>query len=104
VIGSTETPVATATETAVEDPAAECLEIVEFDSSTLDRNDTFVELGWKVEISNTCAQPFSVYAQFAIYDADDFELDNGSEAVMVPANGSAIARGTMLVSPTSKVN
>ena len=83
-------------------PAADCLNIEDFDSSVLDRNDSFVELAWRVNVTNSCGQPFQVSASFSIYDSDDFELDSDDEAVLVPANGTGVARGTMLVSPPSK--
>ena len=91
------TPVAPAS-----NPAADCLEIEDFDSSVLDRNDSFVELAWRVNVTNSCAQPYQVSVSFSIYDSDDFELDSDDEAVLVPANGTGIARGTMLVNPPSK--
>ena len=53
-------------------------------------------------MTNSCGQPFQVSASFSIYDSADFELDSDDEAVFVPANGTGIARGTMLVSPPSK--
>jgi hypothetical protein len=79
-----------------------CLKIEAFDSSVLDANDTFTELAWKVDISNSCDQPFSVRVTFTIYDKDEFELDSDSEDVYVPAMGTGKARGKMLVSPPEK--
>lgn len=109
------TPVPTASTTAsaggaaapappANNPAADCLKIEDFDSSVLDRNDTFVELAWRVNVTNSCEQPFQVEANFSIYDSDDFELDSDDEVVLVPANGAGVARGTMLVSPPSKAS
>ena len=88
--------------TAAGDPANDCLKIEDFDSSVLSRNDVFVELAWRINVANSCAQQFRVSANFSIYDSDDFELDSDDETVLVPANGTAIARGKMLVSPPSK--
>ena len=65
-------------------------------------NDTFVELAWKVDVTNSCQQAFRVSVTFMIYDSDDFELDSDDEAILVPSNGTGNARGTMLVSPPSK--
>ena len=83
-------------------PAADCLKIEDFDSSVLDRNNSFVELAWRVNVTNSCGQPFQVSANFSIYDSNDFELDSDDEVVLVPANGTGVARGTMLVNPPSK--
>ena len=86
----------------VSNPAADCLDIEDFDSSVLDSNNAFVELAWRVNVANSCEQPFQVSVNFNIYDSDDFELDSDDETVLVPANGTGVARGTMLVSPPSK--
>ena len=53
-------------------------------------------------MANSCEQPFQVSVNFNIYDSDDFDLDSDDETVLVPAKGTSIARGTMLVSPPSK--
>jgi hypothetical protein len=82
--------------------AGNCLEIEIFDSSILSTNDVFTELAWKVDVSNSCDQPFSVRVTFTIYDKDEFELDSDSEDVYVPAMGTGKARGKMLVSPPEK--
>ena len=97
-------PGGTPTSTTAANPTADCLQVADFDSSVLDWNDTFVQLAWKVDVSNSCSQPFTISVRFAIYDANDFELDDDTERVMVPASGSTTARGTMLVSPTSKAS
>ena len=86
----------------VSNPAADCLYTEDFDSSVLDSNNTFVELAWRVNVANSCEQPFQVSVNFNIYDSDDFELDSDDETVLVPANGTGVARGTMLISPPSK--
>jgi hypothetical protein len=82
--------------------AGECLKIETFDSSVLDANDVFTELAWKVDVSNSCTEAFSVRVTFTIYDADEFELDSDSEDVYVAAGGTGKARGKMLVSPPEK--
>ena len=86
----------------VSNPAADCLDIEDFDSSVLDSNNIFVELAWRVNVANSCEQPFQASVNFNIYDSDDFELDSDDETVLVPANGTVVARGTMLISPPSK--
>ena len=83
-------------------PAADCLDIEDFDSSVLDRNNVYVELAWRVNVTNSCGQPFQPSVSFSIYDSEDFKLDSDNETVFVPANGTGVARGTMLVSPPSK--
>ncbi|MGB8957952.1 MAG: hypothetical protein WCC00_02950 [Candidatus Aminicenantales bacterium] len=82
--------------------AESCLKIETFDSSVLSTNDVFTELAWKVDVSNSCDQPFSVQVTFKIYDKDEFELDSDSEDIYVPAMGTGKARGKMLVSPPEK--
>lgn len=82
--------------------AGECLKIETFDSSVLSTNDVFTELAWKVDVSNSCTEAFSVRVTFTIYDEDEFELDSDSEDVYVPAGGTGKARGKMLVSPPEK--
>lgn len=62
----------------------------------------FTELAWKVDVSNSCAEPFNVRVTFTIYDKDEFELDSDSEDVYVPAMGTGKARGKMLVGPPEK--
>lgn len=81
---------------------ADCLKIETFDSSVLSSNDVFTELAWKVDISNSCAEPFGVRVTFSIYDKDEFQLDSDSAKVYIPARGTGKARGKMLVSPPEK--
>ena len=81
---------------------SECLKIETFDSSVLSTNDVYTELAWKVDVTNSCAEPFGTRVTFTVLDKDDFELDSDSEDMYVPANGSAKARGKMLVSPPEK--
>jgi hypothetical protein len=81
---------------------ADCLKIETFDSSVLSSNDVFTELAWKADVTNSCAEPFTVRVNFTIYDKDEFELDSDSEDVLVPPNGVGKARGKMLVSPPEK--
>lgn len=82
--------------------AGDCLKIETFDSSILSTNDVFTELAWKVDVSNSCDQPFGVRVTFTIYDKDEFELDSDSEEIYVPPIGTGKARGKMLVSPPEK--
>lgn len=82
--------------------AGDCLKIETFDSSVLSTNDVFTELAWKIDVSNSCTEAFSVRVTFTIYDKDEFELDSDSEDVYVPARGTGKARGKMLVSPPEK--
>jgi len=82
--------------------AGDCLKIETFDSSILSSNDVFTELAWKVDVSNSCDEAFSIRVTFTIYDKDEFELDSDSEDVYVPARGTGKARGKMLVSPPEK--
>lgn len=79
-----------------------CLKIETFDSSVLSSNDVFTELAWKVDVVNSCAEPFGVRVTFTIFDKDEFELDSNSEEVLVPENGVGKARGKMLVSLPEK--
>lgn len=81
---------------------SECLKIDTFDSSVLSSNDVFTELAWKADVTNSCAEPFSVRVNFTIFDKDEFELDSDTEDVVVPPNGVGKARGKMLVSPPEK--
>jgi hypothetical protein len=82
--------------------STDCLKIKTFDSSVLDVNEVFMELAWKVDVSNSCDQPFGVRVTFKIYDKDDFELDSDSKDVYVAAHATGKARGKMLVSPPGK--
>lgn len=82
--------------------AGSCLKIESFDSSVLSSNNVYTELAWKVDVVNSCAEPFGVRVTFTIFDQDEFELDSDSEKVFVPANGVGKARGKMLVSPPEK--
>lgn len=87
---------------AAESKAGGCLKIETFDSSVLSSNDVYTELAWKVDVVNSCAEPFAVRVTFSIFDKDEFELDSDIEEVFVPANGVGKARGKMLVSPPEK--
>ena len=82
--------------------AEKCLKIRTFDSSVLSTNNVFTELAWKVDVSNSCDQPFGVRVTFTIYDKDEFELDSDSKDVYVAAHDTGKARGKMLVSPPEK--
>jgi hypothetical protein len=79
-----------------------CLKIETFDASVLSSNDVFTELAWKADVTNSCAEPFSVRVNFTIYDKDEFELDSDNEDIVVSRNGVGKARGKMLVSPPEK--
>lgn len=82
--------------------AAECLKIETFDSSVLSSNNTFTEVAWKADVSNSCAEPFDVRVVFKLYDKDEFELDSDSESLHVASSSTGKARGKMLVSPPEK--
>ena len=99
---SPEAGVGTTPAVPASNPTADCLDIKDLDSSVLDSNNTFVELAWRVNVTNSCGQPFQVSVSFSIYDSEDFKLDSDDETVLIPANGIGVARGTMLVSPPSK--
>ncbi len=85
-----------------EPKAGECLKIKTFDSSVLSSNNVYTELAWKVDVGNSCAEPYAVRVRFVIYDKDEFELDSDNQDIFVPANGVGKARGKMLVSPPEK--
>ena len=55
-------------------------------------------------MANSCEQPFQASVNFNIYDSDDFEIDSDDETVLVPANGTVVARGTMLISPSQRLS
>ncbi len=99
---STSNPVVPAVRAPKQKGAGDCLKLGTFDSSVLSTNDVFTELAWKVDVVNSCDQPFGVRVNFTIYDKDEFELDSDSEEVLVPAMGTGKARGKMLVSPPEK--
>jgi len=101
-IGSASSAATPAVDAPNRQGAGDCLKIETFDSSILSTNDVFTELAWKVDVSNSCDQPFSVRVTFTIYDKDEFELDSDSEDIYVPAMGTGKARGKMLVSPPEK--
>lgn len=82
--------------------AKQCLTIDTFDSSELSRNNSFVELTWKVDVKNACDQVLAVQVTFILYDKDEFELDSDRARIQVPENGIGKARGKMLVSPPEK--
>jgi hypothetical protein len=84
------------------DNPKDCLKFEGLDSSVLSSNDVFTELAWKADVVNSCAEPYRVKVVFTIYDKSEFELDNDTQNVYVPANGVGKARGKMLVSPPEK--
>ena len=80
----------------------DCLKIDTYDSSSLSSNSTFIEMAWKVDVSNSCQEAFAVKVIFKLYDKDDFELDTDTEALRIEGNSVGKARGKMLVSPPEK--
>ena len=80
--------------------ASECLRVVDFGSSLLDRNDTFARVAWKTDIENSCKRDFVVLVEFALTDEEDYEVETDRQEISVPANSVGKARGDMLVHPT----
>jgi hypothetical protein len=97
-------PASAAPTPSAELKASTCLKIDTFDSSILSSNNVFTELAWKVDVSNSCAEPFGARVKFTIYDKDEFKLDSDDADIHVPAHGTGKARGKMLVSPPEKAH
>ena len=95
------TPAETPQESPKMQPARDCLKVADFGSITLDYNDTFAQVAWKVDVQNSCDTPFYIRVRFVLKDVEEFELDSDTKTIKVPANGMGKARGQMLVSPTS---
>jgi len=82
----------------------QCIKIDTYDSSVLSRNDVFVELAWKADVSNSCDTPTQARVTFKIYDKDEFELDSDNKTVVIAPHDVGKVRGKMLVSPPEKAN
>jgi hypothetical protein len=78
------------------------LKIETFDSSVLSSNNTFTEVAWKADVSNSCAESRAIRVTFTLYDKDEFELDSDTADLHVDGNSVGKARGKMLVSPPEK--
>ena len=83
---------------ATEKPG-DCMKIQALDLSVLDSNEVYIELAWKVDVASTCKEPYRVQVRFVISDKDDFEIDDDTKTILVPAGGIGNARGKMLVNP-----
>jgi hypothetical protein len=82
----------------------QCIKLASYDSSILSSNSVFVELAWKVDLSNSCDKAFQVRVTFKIYGKDEFELDTDTKDLYVGAHDIGKARGKMLVSPPEKAH
>lgn len=76
-----------------------CLELSGIGARTLDRNEVFTEVSWRVEIANTCDQPLVLRVTFRFLDDQDFELDTDSARTSVPPNDRVVVSGRALISP-----
>lgn len=97
-----EKPITPDSPTARADTVKDCVTLERPDTSVLSANNVYVELGWKFDISNTCATPFALRAKFSIYDTSDFLLDSAQKNILLPAFGKETISDKMLVSPLEK--
>lgn len=78
----------------------ECLYLSSSENSVILTNDSYAELSWKADISNSCSEPASVSVTYRITDINGLELGYGIETdIYVPPYGTGKARDTMLISP-----
>lgn len=58
----------------------------------------YVEVSWKVVLTNRCRDSLTAHVKFLLLDARDFELDSGIGRTVVTFGDGGVAQGTMLVS------
>jgi hypothetical protein len=75
-----------------------CLEASNAATDLASGNTHYVEITWKVDLRNSCAQPYNAGVTFAIYDASDYLLAQDYQRVYVPAHEAAKARGLFTTS------
>jgi hypothetical protein len=75
-----------------------CLEASNAATDLASGNTSYVEFTWKVDIRNSCAQPYNVGVTFGIYDASDYLLAQDYQRLYVPAHDTAKARGLFTTS------
>lgn len=77
-----------------------CLEVSDIQFVERDRNSTFTNLNWGVDIENECNEAFDGTVYFNVFDSEGFRLDYGLElGVYIPPNGTGEARDRILLSP-----
>ena len=83
-----------------------CIEVYDQKISVIETNDVFEEYAWIIDYKNSCPVDFTAYPVLKFLDKDEFILHEISypNAVFIPANSTARAKGKELISPISKAN
>ena len=84
----------------------ECLKVTDQKVSVIESNDTFVNYAWIIDYSNSCDIDFTGYPSLEFLDESGFILHKTMfpDKILIPANNTAKAKGTELISPVSKAD
>ncbi len=81
----------------------DCIRASNLSSINLTSNNSFAEISWKVDISNTCSYPISMGYKWEAFDSDDFLLDSDSGfGEIIPPNRTVSIKSIALLSPPAK--
>jgi len=81
-----------------DDDPPECLSFNNLHTQVITQNRLYVELSWKVDISNRCRRPFTVWVAFEVRDKENFVLKNSLERTSLPSRGDRTVHGMLLLS------
>ena len=82
-------------------PLKECVNMNDVGTKVVRHGRRRSDFQWKVDVSNRCPQPVRVTVMFGVYDRDDFAIQSQQKRLHVPARGSTIVQGTLLLSPAN---
>lgn len=84
----------------------DCLKVTDQKLSVTEKNDIFVRYAWIIDYKNSCNKNFTVYPVLEFLDESGFLLHEISsyDAVRIPSNRTAQAKGSEIISPVSKAN
>tara|TARA_Y100000590_G_scaffold467508_1_gene646626 strand:+ start:792 stop:1313 length:522 start_codon:yes stop_codon:yes gene_type:complete len=85
---------------------SDCLKVTDQRLSITERNDIFVRYAWIIDYKNSCNKDFTAYPVLEFLDESGFLLHEitNADRVIVPSNGTAQAKGSEMISPTSKAS
>ena len=74
--------------------------------SIIESNSVYVQYAWIIDYTNSCDKDFVGYPVLEFLDESGFLLDELSypDQILVPANGTAQAKGSKMIDPVSKAN
>jgi hypothetical protein len=84
----------------------DCLKVTDQRLSITERNDIFVSYAWIIDYKNSCNKDFTAYPVLKFLDESGFLLHEiaNADQMLIPAKGTAQAKGSEMISPVSKAN